>query len=185
MNILLAEDDAVAGRALRAILEAQGHGVDVAENGLEAWGLWQLTGHRIVVSDWLMPEMDGLELCRKIRRRTPPPYTYFVLQTIRSGLASFLEAMEAGVDDFITKPVAPEELVARLRVAERILGVREELLTLEGLLAICTYCKRLRDDHDTWIPLEQYVAAHSTAQFSHGVCPDCYEKYLRPQLESS
>jgi CheY-like chemotaxis protein len=184
MRILLAEDDAVAGTTLTAILTAQGHDVESVENGIDAWGLWQVARHRVVVSDWLMPGMDGIELCRKIRGRPPGPYTYFVMQTIRTGLKNFLEAMRAGADDFITKPIVPEELVARLEVAERILGLREELLTLEGLLAMCSYCKRIRDTDGAWTTLERYVEARSTARFSHGVCEDCYQKYLKPQVDS-
>lgn len=183
MRILLAEDDAVAGHALTAILTAQGHQVDAAYDGADAWGLWRVSRHRVIVSDWLMPAMDGLELCRRIRAQPPGPYTYFVMQTIRSGLSSFLEAMQAGVDDFITKPVVPDELIARLNVAERILGLREQLLTLEGLLAMCSYCKRIRDTDGAWMPLERYVEARSPARFSHGVCEDCYEKHLRAQVE--
>lgn len=185
MRILLAEDDAVAGRTLTAILTAQGHEVTAVDNGVDAWGLWQVSKHRVILSDWLMPAMDGLELCRRIRARPPGPYTYFIMQTIRTGLNNFLEAMKAGVDDFITKPVVPEELIARLNVAERIMGLREELLTLEGLLAMCSYCKKTRDDDGVWVPLERYVEARSGARFSHGVCPDCYEQYLRPQIEGA
>src|SRR5207249_6484618 len=99
MRILLAEDDAVAGRTLTAILTAQGHEVSAVENGVDAWGLWKVSRHRVIVSDWLMPAMDGIELCRKIRAQPPGPYTYFMMQTIRTGLGNFLEAMKAGVDD--------------------------------------------------------------------------------------
>jgi len=183
MKILLAEDDAVAGRTLTAILTAQGHEVTAVDNGIDAWALWQVSQPRVVVSDWLMPAMDGIELCRRIRARPHGPCTYFMMQTIRTGLSNFLEAMKAGADDFITKPIVPEELIARLDVAERILGLREQLLTLEGLLAMCSYCKRTRDTDGVWVPLERYVEARSTARFSHGVCPDCYEKYLRSQVE--
>ncbi len=161
MRILLAEDDAVAGRTLTAILTAQGHEVTAVENGVDAWGLWRVARHRVIVSDWLMPAMDGIELCRKIRAQPPGPYTYFMMQTIRTGLSNFLEAMKAGVDDFITK----------------------ELMTLEGLLAMCSYCKRIRDTDGAWTPLERYVEARSAARFSHGVCEDCYEKYLKPQVD--
>ena len=94
-----------------------------------------------------------------------------------------MAAMKAGVDDFGTKPIVPEELVARLEVAESILGVREELMTLEGLLAMCSYCKRIRDTDGAWTPLERYVEARSAARFSHGVCPDCYDKYLKSQID--
>ena len=169
----------------RLVTEAleRGHEVTAVDNGVDAWGLWRVARHRVIVSDWLMPAMDGIELCRKIRSQPPGPYTYFMMQTIRTGLSNFLEAMQAGVDDFITKPIIPEELVARLNVAERILGLREELMTLEGLLAMCSYCKRIRDTDGAWTPLERYVEARSAARFSHGVCEDCYEKYLKPQVD--
>src|SRR6266571_1765750 len=166
MKILLVEDEAASRETLAAILGAQGHEVVAAENGAEAWGLWQIEQHRIVVADWLMPEMDGLDLCRKIRARSDAPYTYFIMETVRSGRGNFLEAMGAGVDDFITKPIFPDEL-----------------LTLEGLLAICSYCKRLRDERGTWVPLENYLEGRSIAQFSHGICPDCYETRVKPLLD--
>ena len=185
MRILLAEDDPVAGQTLTAILTAQGHDVTAVENGIDAWALWKVSKHRVIVSDWLMPAMDGLELCRKIRAQPPGPYTYFMMQTIRAGLDNFLQAMEAGVDDFITKPIVPAELLARLKVAERILGLREELMTLEGLLSICSYCKRIRDVDGTWTALERYVEKRSSARFSHGVCEECYEKMLKPQIEGA
>lgn len=183
MVILLAEDDLVTRSTLAAILGAQGHDVTEAEDGSQAWGAWQLSAPRVVVADWLMPEMDGLELCRKIRATPGRPYTYFILQTVRQGRESYMEAMDAGVDDFITKPAVAHELAARLRVAERILGLREELLTLEGLLAVCSYCKRMRSaDGTRWSSLEGYIEQHSKAEFSHGVCPDCYDKHLRPHV---
>jgi DNA-binding response OmpR family regulator len=182
MMILLVEDDLVTRTTLAAILTAQGHAVTEAEDGAQAWGTWLLAAPRVVVADWLMPEMDGLELCRKIRASLERPYTYFILQTARQGRASYLEAMDAGVDDFITKPVEAPELAARIRVAERILGLQEKLLTLEGLLSVCSYCKRLRSADGDWGSLERYIEKHSTAEFSHGVCPDCYEKHLKPQL---
>jgi sigma-B regulation protein RsbU (phosphoserine phosphatase) len=182
MKILLVDDDAVARETYRAILAAQGHEVVTAENGRAAWDRWLLTRFRIIVADWLMPDMDGLELCRRIRARPPEVYTYIILVTVRSGRGNFLEAMRAGVDDFISKPVDPEELVARLVAAERILGVREELFQLEGLLAICSYCRRLRDDAGNWISLERYIEAQSGALLSHSICPDCYVKHVEPQL---
>ena len=182
MKILLAEDDPVARRILAVILKTQGHEVTEVEDGSQAWGVWQLSAPRVVVADWQMPEMDGLELCRKIRAAPARPYIYFILQTGREGRESFLEAMDAGIDDFIAKPAGADELSARLRVADRILGLREELLALEGLLSVCSYCKRMRSAEGNWGSLERYIESHSTAEFSHGVCPDCYEKHLKPQL---
>jgi sigma-B regulation protein RsbU (phosphoserine phosphatase) len=182
MKILLAEDEALSRETLRAVMAAAGHEVIPVATGREAWERWFTMRHRVIVADWLMPEMDGLELCRRIRSQAPGPYTYFILETIRSGRGNFLEAMKAGVDDFIAKPIDPEELIARLNAAERILGLRAELFALEGLLPMCSYCRRLRDDAGTWTPLEQYVESRSTAQFTHGVCPECYDKHLRPVL---
>lgn len=183
MKILLAEDEAASRTMLHAVLTAGGHDVAIAENGVEAWGLWQVAQQRVVVADWLMPEMDGLTLCKRIRAHREASYTYFILETVRTGTGSFLEAMAAGVDDFISKPIVPDELLARVKVGERILGLRQELLTLEGLLALCSYCKRMRDDRGEWIPLERYVTARSGAKFSHGICPDCYETRVKPQLD--
>jgi sigma-B regulation protein RsbU (phosphoserine phosphatase) len=182
LRLLLAEDDAVTRQTLRAMLMAQGHEVTDAEDGSVAWGAWQLSQPRIVISDWLMPEMDGLELCRKIRALPGKPYTYFILQTSRTGRENFLEAMGAGVDDFVTKPVAADELKARLGVAERILGLRQELLALEGLLSVCSYCKRIRHADGGWGSLERYIEQRSKAEFSHGLCDDCYEKHLKPHI---
>jgi YesN/AraC family two-component response regulator len=91
--------------------------------------------------------------------------------------------MRAGVDDFISKPVDPEELVARLVAAERILGVREELFQLEGLLAICSYCRRLRDDTGKWVSLERYIEVKSGALLSHSICPDCFITHVEPEFK--
>jgi phosphoserine phosphatase RsbU/P len=184
MNILLAEDDAVTRLTLHAFLRSQGHDVTDAEDGSEAWGIWQISAPRVVVADWLMPKMDGLELCRRIRAVPGRPYTYFILQTGRDGRESLFEAMDAGIDDFIPKPAAAAELGARLRVAERILGLQAELLALEGMLSVCSYCKRMRAADGSWGSLERYIEQHSKAEFSHGVCPDCYDRVLRPQIET-
>ena len=182
MNVLVAEDDAVTRQLLVALLAAAGHKATAVENGRDAWDAWLLAKPRVVISDWQMPEVDGLELCRRLRARRGEHYTYFVLLTARSGKESYLTAMEAGIDDFITKPVDPDELKARLTVAERILGLREELHALEGLLPICSYCKRIRNDRDQWTSLEGYIEKRSKAEFSHGICPDCYVRYVEPQL---
>jgi len=183
MQVLIAEDEAVSSQVLEAVLRAQGHEVTATADGAEAWGTWQISQPRVVISDWLMPEMDGLELCRRIRSRRQERYTYFILLTARSGKRNYLAAMDAEVDDFLTKPVDPDELSARLRVAERILGLREELHILEGLLPICSYCKRIRNDREEWGSLEAYIEKRSHAEFSHGICPDCYTRYIQPQID--
>jgi len=183
VHVLIAEDEAVTRLTLSAALKGMGHEVTVSADGAEAWSDLQLMHIPVVISDWQMPELDGPELCRRIRGRQDPRYTYFILVTATGGKQRYLEGMDAGADDFITKPVDLEELRARLKVAERILGLRRHVQQLEGLLPICAYCKRIRDAGEQWESIEQYVEARSAAQFSHGYCPDCYEKYVRPQLE--
>lgn len=121
MNILLVDDSAVSRALLQPILGAQNHEVAAVANGLEAWSVWQQHRHRIVISDWMMPGMDGLELCRRIRAHSPESRTYFILQTVRSD--ALAEALEAGVDDFISKPIEPAELLARVEKATRALGL--------------------------------------------------------------
>ena len=183
LSVLIVDDDAVSCAQLRALVGAAGYTPSVATNGREAWDMLQLARIPIVISDWYMPELDGPELCRRIRARQGEPYVYFVLITSRGGKQQYLAGMEAGADDFVAKPVDPDELRARLTVAERILGLRRELQQLEGLLPICAYCKRIRDDHENWGSLETYIEQRSAAQFSHGICPACYAKHVQPQLD--
>ena len=183
MNLLLAEDDSVARMTLSAVLNGLGYDVTEAEHGGEAWANLQLGYFPIVISDWAMPEIDGPELCRRLRARASDRYSYFLLITATGGKKRYLEGMEAGADDFITKPVDVDELKARLKAAERILGLRQHVQQLEGLLPMCAYCKRIRDAAEKWESIERYVEERSAAQFSHGYCPECYEKHVRPQLE--
>ena len=183
ISVLVVDDDPVSSAQLGALATAAGYDVKSAYNGREAWELLQLARVPIVISDWYMPEMDGPELCRRIRARTREPYSYFILVTSRGGKQQYLAGMEAGADDFIAKPVDPDELRARLKVAERILGLRKEIEQLEVLLPICSYCKRIRNDKEEWEPLETYIERHFETLLSHGICPDCYTKYVQPRLD--
>ena len=184
ITVLVADDDGVASAQFAAVAQAAGYDVKTVRNGREAWELLQLARVPIVISDWYMPEMDGPELCRRIRARTGEPYVYFILVTVRGGKQQYLAGMDAGADDFIAKPVDPDELRARLTVAERILGLRKELQQLEILLPICSYCKRIRNDKEEWETLETYIETHFERMLTHSICPDCYTKYVQPQLDS-
>jgi sigma-B regulation protein RsbU (phosphoserine phosphatase) len=184
MNILVAEDDNVSRRILHRNLTRLGHTVSEAGTGAEAWTILQRESIRLVVSDWMMPEVSGLELCRRIRVRADANYTYFILLTARQGDENHREAMAAGVDDFLTKPLDREELETRLRVAERILGFATQVRQLKELLPICMYCKKIRDDQNYWKIIEEYIHQYTGSDFSHGICPDCYEKIAVPQIEA-
>ncbi|MDD2709783.1 MAG: response regulator [Verrucomicrobiae bacterium] len=184
MKILIVDDDTICRWSLQTAIEKNGHQAIVAEDGAQAWKFYDKEPARLVISDWLMPELDGLALCRKIRARPETDYTYFIMLTIRSGSGNYREAIEAGVDDFLSKPLEREELTARLRVAERILSYTTQIKRLHSLLPICMYCKKIRDDKDYWHQIEEYIHTSTGTDFSHSICPACYEKHVRPQLET-
>src|SRR5215467_8056221 len=133
MKILIAEDDRDSRELLRWMLEKLGYEVVAAENGKEAWEAFRRARFRLVISDVLMPEMDGLELCRRVRKHKQSKYTYVIIITALIGKKDYLEGMEAGADDFVTKPFDPDELKARLRVAERIISFQEQVAAAEEI----------------------------------------------------
>ncbi|HWA10621.1 MAG TPA: response regulator [Opitutaceae bacterium] len=185
MKILAVEDDAVARAVLRQALKRLGHEAIEAGDGEEAWSILEKEPVRVVVSDWLMPKLDGLELCRRVRGRTQAEYTYFILLTGNDATAdNQREAADAGVDDFLTKPLNFDELWTRLRVAERILRFATQVKQLEEMLPICSYCKKIRDDRNYWQQIEGYINERTGSEFSHSVCPDCYQRVVLPELES-
>lgn len=177
MKILIAEDDPVSVKILQFTLEHHGHEVITSANGTEAWEIFDREPVRVIVSDWMMPEVDGLELCRKVRQRKKTDYTYFILLTaIATGRENLRKAMDAGIDDFLTKPLDREAIIMRLRVAERILEFTKQIRQLKELIPICMYCKRVRDDADFWDQVETYIHTHTGSNFSHGICPQCYDR---------
>ena len=132
--------------------------------------------------------MDGPDVCRRVRQELPLANMYLLLVTARESRGDVVAGLDAGADDYIIKPFDPEELRARVAVGLRVLGLQQKLaervaelqdaLTnvkqLHGLLPICSYCKRIRGDDQYWQQVEGYIAEHSDAQFSHGICPACY-----------
>ena len=183
MRILVVDDDFDARDMLEVTLESDGHDVVTACDGAEAWDAFQRKSFSVVISDWRMPETDGIELCRRIRASDSTRYCYVILLTALNGKARYLEAMAAGADEFMSKPYDPDELRARIRVAERIIGLQERLNGLEGVLPTCMYCKKIRDERSRWVNIEQYISQRTEALFSHGVCPDCYSNVVKPELE--
>lgn len=185
MKILTVEDDLVARAVLRQALRRLGHEVVEAGDGGGAWEMLQSNADvRVVVSDWTMPNSDGLALCRQIRARMGAEYTYFVLLTSRDATEeNQTAAADAGVDDFLTKPLDLPELWMRLRVAERILRYTTQVRQLEEMLPICSYCKKIRDDQNYWQQLEGYIKDRTGSDFSHSICPDCYQRVVVPELQ--
>ena len=198
MKVLIAEDDPVSAKLLTTLLSKWEYDVVVAENGDDA--LAALTGDggpSLAVLDWMMPGLSGLEVCRAVRAAAPQRPMYLILLTRLGKRENIVEGLKAGADDYLAKPFDAAELRARVNSGKRVVTLDAELRQrvreledalvkvkqLRGLLPICSYCKKIRDDQDYWHQVESYVAHHTDARFSHSICPACLEDEIKPQLK--
>jgi phosphoserine phosphatase RsbU/P len=181
MRILVAEDDPDTLAFLALMLTQAGHEVHTRPDGEMAWQALKREHFPLLLTDCMMPHMDGFELVQKIRH-AEWPYTYTILLTAYGGRENYFRGMEAGADDFLAKPCDLDELRARIQVGQRIISLQTEVQQLSGLLPICTYCKKIRGVDAEWVPIEVYVARRTDASFSHGVCPDCFTDRVQPEL---
>ena len=198
MKILIAEDDLMSQTMLKAMVVRAGYEPVTTGNGVDAHEILIKPGApKLAVLDWMMPGMDGVEVCRKVREIKSDEPTYIILLTSRDDRKDIIYGLKSGANDYIVKPYDIEELQVRIGVgrkvvelqtslAGRIMELRDALAqikTLQGILPICMYCKKIRDDKQYWQQVESYVSTHSEAQFSHGICPDCYKKHVQPELD--
>ena len=196
-RILIADDDAISARVLESTLRQWGHEVIVTRDGLAAWEVLQRDDSpKLAILDWMMPGLEGPELCRRVRALARPVPTYLMLLTAKGKSGDVVAGLDSGADDYVTKPFDREELRSRVRVGELVVALQqgmadrvEELETalsqvkqLKGMLPICAYCKKIRDDRNYWQRVETYVSAHSDARFSHGICPDCWKDVIEPEM---
>jgi DNA-binding response OmpR family regulator len=199
VKVLIAEDEIVSRRLLETALPRWGYDVVTATDGEEAWArLQEPDAPSIMVLDWLMPRLDGVEICRRIRAHPQLSSVYIILLTARTAIEDVVHGLEAGANDYITKPFDAAELRARMQVGVRVVNLQatlaervrevEDALSrvkqLQGLLPICSYCKKIRDDQNYWHQVESYVGKHTDARFSHGICPECTIKF-RVELTSN
>jgi sigma-B regulation protein RsbU (phosphoserine phosphatase) len=187
MRALIADDDHIGTAILSRALARWQFDVSLAHDGEAAWDLIQTRAPQLAIVDWMMPALDGPGLCRRIRQDATTAHMYVILLTSRDSRADLVAGLESGADDYLIKPFDPEELRARLQVGVRVLALQERLADrvaeletavstvkrLQGLIPICSYCKRIRSDRNDWEQLETYISEHSDAQFSHGICPPC------------
>lgn len=198
MRTLVADDDRVAAEILSRTLKRWEFDVTLVTDGAEAWQYLQnASGPTLAVLDWMMPHLDGPEVCRRVRKDLPLANMYLILLTSLDRRRDVVAGLDAGADDYVIKPFDPEELRARMQVGVRVLTLQERLAErvselqaalsnvkqLHGLLPICSYCKRIRGDDQYWTQVESYIAERSEAQFSHGICPACYVD-LEKQISS-
>ena len=179
MRVLIASDNPAARRLLSSELRKHSHEAVATVDGARAWTEFDRKPVGIVISDWKMPGLDGLEFCRRVRERPRTEYTYFILVTSAGDSRETLRlAMKAGVDDLLAKPVDRELLSIRLHVAQRVVSLESRVVQLQGFLSICAYCKRIRNDKDTYERMETYIEKRTGATFSHTYCPDCIAKHF-------
>ena len=198
MRVLIAEDDTVSRRLLEATLQKWGYEVVTTTDGLQALEVLSKPGApSLAILDWMMPGMEGSEVCLRAREKATNQFLYMILLTAKGRKEDIVEGLTAGADDYIIKPFDRSELKARINAGERILRLQAELATrvkelelalanvklLQGLLPICCYCKKIRNDQNYWQQVDTYIADHSEAQFTHGICPECRDKIVKPELE--
>ncbi|MCI0457433.1 MAG: response regulator transcription factor [Gemmataceae bacterium] len=194
MKILIAEDERMSRVLLESVLTEWGYQPVGTSDGVEAWQVLQAEdAPKMAVLDWGRPGLDGLEVCRRVREKQAPEPTYLILLTGRDAQADVVAGLQAGANDYVTKPFDPEELRARLQVGRQVVELQHSLAArvreleealaqvqrLQGMLPICSYCKKVRDDHNYWQQVETYFLDHSEVRFSHSICPDCLEGQLK------
>jgi phosphoserine phosphatase RsbU/P len=187
--VLVADDDPMAREILTRTLRRWEIDTVAAADGAAAWTLLATTpSPALAIVDWMMPGVDGIELCRRIRGDAARAHMYVIVLSSRDLPADVVAGLDAGADDYLVKPFKPEELRARISAGLRVLSLQARLADrlaeletalakvkeLRGLLPICAYCKRIRGDANYWEQLESYISAHTDATFSHGICPPCF-----------
>jgi sigma-B regulation protein RsbU (phosphoserine phosphatase) len=191
MKILIAEDDAISRKILQTILTKDGYDVIAVEDGLKALESLQKEVPDMVITDWMMPDLDGVQLSHQVRELNLPSYVYIILLTALTDKQRIIEGLDAGADDYVTKPYDKTELLSRVKAGERVIQLEKTLLQknqelsqalaqvkqLKGIVPICMHCKKIRNDENYWQQVEEYVAEHTEADFSHSICPECLEEY--------
>ena len=198
-QLLIADDDRVSRTLLVHRLSQIGYPVTECEEGEKAFDLLQNPdGPSMAILDWMMPGLAGTEICKKLRAMDLSHPLYLILLTSKTKQSDMVNGLDSGADDFLVKPVSYPELHARLNVGKRVLTLQKRLSTrvreleealvqikqLQGLLPICSYCKSIRDDHQYWQRVEDYLSQHADVQLTHGICPHCYEKEVIPQIQA-
>jgi CheY-like chemotaxis protein len=179
-TILIVDDTEVNIDMLLGILK--NYDVIPATSGEDALSVVEDEQIDLILLDILMPGMDGLEVCRRLKDNPVTRNIPVIFITVKTDENSIEDAYDAGGVDYVTKPFKPRELLARIRTQLRLQGMIkslqgafENIKTLSGLLPICSHCRKIRDDKGYWDSLESYLEKHSGVSFTHGLCKECSE----------
>ena len=169
-SILIVDDEPKNIQLLGSLLEENNYDVEFAMNGKECLEWLDRKPFDLVLLDIMMPEMDGYEVCKTIKSSHSKKHIPIIFLTAKSETDDIVKAFDSGCSDFVTKPFKAPELLARIQK-------ELELKILRGLLPICSYCKKIRDDKGYWNQIESYITDHSEVEFSHSICQECLKKY--------
>ena len=195
IRILVVEDDPFFLRVLVRRLEAEGYQVQSASDGREGMKAIVTFEPDLVISDWMMPQVDGLELCQSIKTGLRDTAPYFILLTAKGEISNRLLGLETGADDYLVKPCDQGELMARVRAGLRIVLLTQDLRRTvvelhqanaelqsiraavshlsQDMVPICSFCKKVRDAQGDWQDLEDFLAERAQLDVTHGICPTC------------
>ena len=193
MTVLIADDDKLTLNVLNDTLTRAGYDVLTATDGDQAWKKLQQSQTNLAILDWIMPGMEGVEICERAQKDPKLANRYFILLTGKSKTEDLVEGLKSGASDYLRKPFDEAELIARVEVGARFIELQRRLAErveelekalaqvrrLEGLLPICSYCKRIRNEQDYWERVDNYISQHANVRFSHNICPECYEKHVK------
>jgi CheY-like chemotaxis protein len=198
-TVLIVDDEKINLELLAGLLESQNFLVERVNSGLKALQFFEKKTADIVLLDIIMPDMDGFEVCKKLKENPGTDNIPVIFITSRADEDTQTKGFEAGCVDFVSKPPSPSIILARIKThielkmhrdkLEQLVQKRtaelqnalEQIHTLKGLLPICANCKKIRDDKGTWNRIEMYIQKRSKIEFTHGICPDCAHK-LNPEL---
>jgi len=191
IRILVVDDDQDILFSMTKILRTAGYEVYEAESGTSCLRMVSEKNPDLILLDVVLPDISGYEICQLIKAEKRRRPTYVVLLSgIKTAPDDQSEGLEMGADGYLVRPISKRELLARVKAMERIIRAereRDELIeklqkalaeikTLKGFLPICSSCKKIRDDKGYWTQIEAYIRDHSEAEFTHGICPDCFKK---------
>jgi DNA-binding response OmpR family regulator len=190
MKILIADDELVSRTLLESYLQFWGYVPVSVSHGKEALEILKgPDAPLIAILDWMMPYMSGPEVCQAVQKLQKPVSPYMLLVTSKADKRDIVRGLQAGAQDYVTKPYDPNELQARVDVGRRMVHLQQllaqriteleeatrQIRQLRGLLPICCRCKKVRSDDGYWSEVDTYITSHTDTKFSHSFCPDCYK----------
>ncbi|MFH1075921.1 MAG: response regulator transcription factor [Pseudomonadota bacterium] len=192
MKVLIADDDVTSRCMLESMLADSGYEVVAVGAGKEALQILQAQDSpKLAILDWMMPDMDGIDVCHAVRQNSSANPAYIILLTVLGRKQRIIEGLNAGANDYISKPFDNDELKARLAVGKRVVELQatlsakvnklEEALMhvkkLQGLLPICMHCHSIHVGKDSWQRIEAYLSEQGNIEITHGLCPKCEKEY--------